>query len=62
MKRAKFLKHLRKSGCELIREGGSHSWWGNTTSGKRNAVPRHSEIPDLLCRKICKDLDINNPG
>ena len=29
MKRRKLLSHLRAHGCELVREGGSHSWWGN---------------------------------
>ena len=32
---------------------------GVNTQGKtraRSAVPRHIEISDILCRKICKDL------
>src|SRR5271165_6994250 len=45
-------------GCELIREGGNHSWWLNPLKNKRSAIPRHSEVQDLLVRKICKDLDI----
>jgi hypothetical protein len=28
---------------------------------RRSAVPRHSEINDLLARKICKDLDAPKP-
>jgi len=58
MNRAKFIKHLRDHGCELIREGARHSWWGNQVKGTRSAVPRHSEINDLLAKKICKDLGI----
>jgi mRNA interferase HicA len=58
MKRSAFLKWLRQHGCELIREGGSHSWWGNPTRNLRSAVPRHNEVSDQLARKICKDLDI----
>ena len=27
MKRNALLKYLRRHGCELFREGGSHSWW-----------------------------------
>ena len=58
MKRSAFLKWLRQHECELIREGGSHSWWGNPSRNLRSAVPRHNEISDQLARKICKDLDI----
>lgn len=32
----------------LIREGRSHSWWGNLTTNKRSSVPRHSGVNDLL--------------
>ena len=58
MKRNDFLRHLRAQGCELIREGGNHSWWGD--QNKRSSVPRHSEIDDGLIRKICKDLGIKS--
>ncbi|OQX83220.1 addiction module toxin, HicA family [candidate division KSB1 bacterium 4484_87] len=58
MKRNKFLKYLRSQGCELIREGSKHSWWHNPVLNKRSAVPRHSEIRDILAIKICKDLGI----
>ncbi|HVE75333.1 MAG TPA: type II toxin-antitoxin system HicA family toxin [Actinomycetota bacterium] len=61
MKRRAFHAHLRLNGCRLIREGARHSWWGNPANGARSAVPRHSEISDLLCRKICKDLGIPTP-
>ena len=58
MKRTQLLKHLRDHGCEFIREGHRHSWWGNPTLNKRSSVPRHTEINDDLARKICKDLGI----
>ncbi|NTU42859.1 MAG: type II toxin-antitoxin system HicA family toxin [Nitrospirales bacterium] len=58
MKKNELLKHLREQGCELIREGGRHSWWGNASQNRRSSVPRHSEINDDLARKICKDLGI----
>ena len=61
MKRRAFLQHLQQNGCQLIREGGNHSWWGNPKVNKRSSVPRHSEVNDLLARKICKDLDIPKP-
>ena len=49
-------------GCELVREGGNHSWWGNTALNQRSAVPRHREIPDNLVKKICRDLSIPAPN
>jgi len=58
MKLTHLLKHLRKHGCMLIREGENHSWWGNANQNLRSSVPRHSEINDNLARKICKDLGI----
>ncbi|MGI8544367.1 MAG: type II toxin-antitoxin system HicA family toxin [Aridibacter sp.] len=58
MKRRKFILYLNKQGCELLREGGSHSWRHNPELNKRSAVPRHNEISDQLCNKICKDLGI----
>jgi len=58
MKRTELLKHLRTQGCEFIREGHRHSWWGKPGLNKRSSVPRHTEIGDDLARKICKDLGI----
>nr|VFJ93183.1 MAG: mRNA interferase HicA [Candidatus Kentron sp. LFY]VFJ95659.1 MAG: mRNA interferase HicA [Candidatus Kentron sp. LFY] len=58
MKRGALLKYLRGRGCVLLREGGRHSWWHNPTLNKRSAIPRHSEIPDILAREICKDLGV----
>jgi mRNA interferase HicA len=58
MKRNKLLKYLRDCGCEFIREGGRHSWWGNPSQNKRSSIPRHTEINDDLAKKICKDLGI----
>ncbi len=58
MKRTALLKHLRKHGCYLKREGRSHSLWTNPTTGVLEAVPRHIEIPDKLARKICRSLAI----
>ncbi|HLU05565.1 MAG TPA: type II toxin-antitoxin system HicA family toxin [Woeseiaceae bacterium] len=61
MKRRELLAHLRQRGCTKVREGARHSWWGNPSTGRRSAVPRHSEISDVLCRKICRDLGIDEP-
>jgi mRNA interferase HicA len=58
MKREELLRYLRKHGCEMLREGGRHSWWHNPARNRRSAVPRHRELHDLLARKICNDLGV----
>lgn len=58
MKRRALLKHLRRHGCELLREGKQHSVYFNPTNRRTSSVPRHAEIANKLARKICKDLGI----
>jgi len=58
MKRTALLKHLRKQGCYLKREGSAHSLWVNPLTGHTEAIPRHAEIPDRLAKKICRSLSI----
>lgn len=53
MKRELLLKQLRRAGCYLKREGGSHSLWCNRLAGHTEAIPRHADIPEKLARKIC---------
>lgn len=50
MKRGALLRHLRLHGCYLKREGAAHSLWTNPATGAVEAVPRHTEIPDLTPR------------
>ena len=54
MKRGDLLRHLRRHGCHLKREGASHSLWTNPQTGKAEVVPRHTEVSNQLCRKICR--------
>jgi mRNA interferase HicA len=61
MKRRELIAHLQNHGCVLVREGRRHSWWGNPVNNQRSAVPRHTEIPDPLARKICRDLGVPAP-
>jgi len=61
MKRRALLKHLKRQGCELLREGSRHSIYWNPANRKTTSVPRHREIVDKLAIKICKDLDIPKP-
>jgi mRNA interferase HicA len=62
MKRRDLVAHLHANGCTRLREGGSHSWWLHTASGKRSSVPRHTEVNNHLARKICRDLGIPEPS
>ena len=61
MKRRDLIRHLEKYGCELMREGGSHTVYVNRARRKTTAVPRHREINEFLARKICQDLEIPEP-
>ncbi len=56
MKRESLLRHLRRYGCVLRREGKE-----NPQTGHAEAVPRHTEIADLLARRICQNLSIPRP-
>jgi predicted RNA binding protein YcfA (HicA-like mRNA interferase family) len=58
VKRIDLVRHLLAHGCELLREGGSHSVFLNRATRKVATVPRHREINEFLARKICKDLDV----
>ncbi|MFA5867869.1 MAG: type II toxin-antitoxin system HicA family toxin [Actinomycetota bacterium] len=61
MKRRALLAHLKKHNCVLLRQGARHSVFINTANNKVSTVPRHSEIVDLLAKKICRDLEIPAP-
>ena len=62
MKRNALLKHLRRHGCFLKREGSAHTLWVNPQTGRIEAIPRHTEIPNLLVKKICRTLSIPEIG
>jgi mRNA interferase HicA len=62
VKRADLVRHLEQHGCQLLREGGSHSVFVNREERKASTVPRHRELDDYLAAKICKDLGIPKPG
>jgi mRNA interferase HicA len=58
MKREALLRHLRRYGCVLRREGKEHSLWENPQTGH---VPRHAEVANLLAEKICRKLSLPEP-
>ncbi|MEE8425121.1 MAG: type II toxin-antitoxin system HicA family toxin [Elusimicrobiota bacterium] len=59
MKRRDLLKHLKKNGCELVREGGKYSIYVNPAKEIEVPVTRHPEIAGFAARKICKALEID---
>ena len=61
MKRRELLRHLESHGCRLKREGGEHSLYQNPATGEMQAVPRHSEVSDILAKKICRKLSVPDP-
>ena len=58
MKRKKFIHQLLRVGCVLIRHGKRHDIYLNTSTGKKQPVPRNSEIDDKLVRHIRKYLGL----
>jgi mRNA interferase HicA len=61
VKRKDLLKHLRAQGCELLREGRSHSVWVNRAPQQQASIPRHREINDYTVRSICRQLGVPEP-
>ena len=59
MKRSALVKHPEKNGCQLLREGANHSIYINPANQKQTAGGRHQELDNLLCKKICKQLEIS---
>jgi hypothetical protein len=46
VKREELLRHLRRHGCQPLREGRRHSVWINSGNGQQASVLRHREIND----------------
>jgi mRNA interferase HicA len=61
MKRIDLIRHLEKSGCKFLREGGENFGFYQSRSAPLVLVPRHREVNDFLARKICDDLQIPRP-
>ncbi|MBE9546636.1 MAG: type II toxin-antitoxin system HicA family toxin [Proteobacteria bacterium] len=58
MKRKEFIRQLLKDGCILLRHGAKHDIYLNPSTGKKQPVPRHSEIDDRLIKHIRKYLGL----
>lgn len=61
MKRKELIKYLEANGCLFLREGKKHTVYYNPLNSKTSVIPRHTEIVDILAKKILKDLEIPLP-
>ncbi|MFM7107191.1 MAG: type II toxin-antitoxin system HicA family toxin [Planctomycetaceae bacterium] len=62
MKRVDLIRHIEKQGCVFQREGSRHTVYVNPTARKVSTVPRHREINEFMAKKICRELEISEPG
>lgn len=62
MKRVDLVRHIEAHGGEFLREGGRHTVSFNPSTRKVATVPRHREVNEFLARKICRELEIPEPG
>jgi len=58
MKRKQFVRDLKKDGCYLVRSGSRHDIYINPISGRKQPVPRHTELDNSLARHIRKHLGL----
>jgi len=58
MKRKQFVRQLKKDGCVLLRSGARHDIYINPATGKKQPVPRHTEIDNNLAKHIRKYLGL----
>lgn len=58
MKRRQFIRQLLKEGCVLLRHGARHDIYLNPATGRKQPVPRHSEIDERLVRHIRRQLGL----
>ncbi|MBI3877090.1 MAG: type II toxin-antitoxin system HicA family toxin [Verrucomicrobia bacterium] len=56
MKRRDLLRELERHGCKLLRHGSRHDIYWHPLTGKRQPVPRHSEVDEHLARHIKRHL------
>jgi mRNA interferase HicA len=59
MKRIELERHLRKQGCEVLRDRGKHTIWINPATGGRSPIARQSEIPLTTARNVCRLLGVS---
>lgn len=58
MKRSELIRQLVAAGCVLYRHGANHDIYLNPANGKKQPVPRHTEIDNKLASHIKRHLGI----
>ncbi|MCK4234628.1 type II toxin-antitoxin system HicA family toxin [candidate division WOR-3 bacterium] len=56
MKRKDLIRKITSVGCVLVRHGKRHDLYINPKTGKKQPIPRHSEIDKHLAKHIIKEL------
>ena len=58
MKRKEFVRQLLRDGCILLRGGAKHDIYLNPRTGRKQPVPRHTEIENALAKHIRRYLGL----
>jgi len=58
MKRKELIRQLTKAGCVRLRSGARHDIYLDPKTGRRQPVPRHTEIDNALAKHIRKWLGL----
>ncbi|MDI6735273.1 MAG: type II toxin-antitoxin system HicA family toxin [bacterium] len=62
MKRKEFVRSLIKDGCVFLRPGANHDLYMNLATGRKQPIPRHTEIDNNLVKHIRKYLGLKEPN
>ncbi len=60
MKRNEFIRWLQQHDCVLHRNGSRHDIYINSHNSKKQPIPRHNEIDDMLVKHIKKQLGLSD--
>jgi len=58
MKRSFLLSYLLENNCVEHREGANHTIMLHLLNKQTTALPRHTEIGDILANEICNQLGV----
>lgn len=56
MKRRDLIRRIEEAGAVFIRHGGKHDWYQNPKTKMAQPVPRHTEINEMLAKRIIRKL------
>jgi len=60
MNRNDFIQFLEQYGLEFYRHGSRHDIYMHKVTGKKIAVPRHTEIKNKFLKNVLKEITKNN--